>query len=55
MHRALADDNHRKFCELLHVFMAEIPSEELYRETDCHLVLHVLCQLMHLEFQSEVH
>ena len=55
MHRALADEDHKEFCDLLHTFLAGIPSEKLRRETDCHLVLHVLCQLMQVEFQSEVH
>ena len=55
MHRALADKDHERFCDLLHTFLAGIPSEKLRRETDCHLVLHVLCQLMQVEFQSEVH
>ena len=55
MHRALADEDHEEFCDLLHTFLAGIPGEKLRRETDCHLVLHVLCQLMQVEFQSEVH
>ena len=55
MHRALADEDHARFCVLLHTFLAGVPSEKLRRETDCHLVLHVLCQLMQVEFQSEVH
>ncbi len=55
MHRALADEDHQGFCDLLHTFLASVPSEKLRRETDCHLVLHVLCQLMQVEFQSEVH
>ena len=55
MHRALADENHALFCDLLHTFLAGIPGEKLRQETDCHLVLHVLCQLMQVEFQSEVH
>ncbi|MYD90248.1 MAG: AAA family ATPase [Caldilineaceae bacterium SB0662_bin_9] len=55
MHRALADEDHKGFCDLLHTFLAGVPSEKLRRETDCHLVLHVLCQLMQVEFQSEVH
>ena len=55
MHRALADEDYARFCDLLHTFLAGIPSEKLRRETDCHLMLHVLCQLMQVEFQSEVH
>ena len=55
MHRALADEDHQGFRDLLHTFLAGIPGEKLRRETDCHLVLHVLCQLMQVEFQSEVH
>ena len=55
MHRALAGEDHQGFCDLLHTFLAGVPSEKLRRETDCHLVLHVLCQLMQVEFQSEVH
>ena len=55
MHRALAAEDHEGFCDRLHTFLAGIPGEKLRRETDCHLVLHVLCQLMQVEFQSEVH
>ena len=55
MHRALADENWQGFCDLLHTFLAGVPGEKLHRETDCHLVLHVLCQLMQVAFQSEVH
>ena len=55
MHRALADENWQGFCDLLHTFLAGVPGEKLRRETDCHLVLHVLCQLMQVAFQSEVH
>ena len=55
MHRALADENWHGFCDLLHIFLAGVPGEKLRRETDCHLVLHVLCQLMQVAFQSEVH
>jgi hypothetical protein len=55
MHRALAGEDHQGFCDLLHTFLAGVPSEKLRRETDCHLVLHVLCQLMQVDFQSEVH
>ncbi len=55
MHRALAGEDHQEFCDLLHTFLAGVPSEKLRRETDCHLVLHVLCQLMQVECQSEVH
>ena len=55
MHRALAKEDYQAFCDRLHTFLAGIPSEKLRRETDCHLVLHVLCQLMQVEFQSEVH
>ena len=55
MHRALAKEDYQEFCDRLHTFLAGIPGEKLRRETDCHLVLHVLCQLMQVEFQSEVH
>ena len=55
MHRALADEDYRGFCDLLHAFLAGIPGEKPCRETDCHLVLHVLCQLMQVQFRSEVH
>ena len=55
MYQALASENWQGFCDLLHTFLAGIPGEKLRRETDCHLVLHVLCQLMQVEFQSEVH
>ena len=55
MHWALAGEDHQGFCDLLHTFLAGIPGEKLRRETDCHLLLHVLCQLMQVAFQSEVH
>jgi len=55
MHRALAKEDYQEFCDRLHTFLAGIPGEKLRRETDCHLVLHVLCQLIQVEFQSEVH
>ena len=53
MHRALADEDHALFCDLLHSFLASIPNGKLYRETDCHLILHALCQLMQVKFRSE--
>ena len=53
MHRALADEDYARFCELLHTFLAGVPSEKLRRETDCHLVLHVLCQLMQVDFSRK--
>ena len=55
MHRTLAAEDYQTFRDLLHTFLAGIPGEKLRRETDCHLVLHVLCQLMQVEFQSEAH
>ena len=54
MHRTLADENWQGFCDLLHTFLAGIPEGKLHRETDCHLVLHALCQLMQVKFRSEV-
>ncbi len=55
MHQALAGEDHQGFCDVLHTFLAGIPGEKLCRETDCHLVLHVLCQLMQVAFHSEEH
>ena len=55
LRRALSDEDYQAFCDCLHTFLAGIPGEKLRRETDCHLVLHVLCQLMQVEFHSEVH
>ena len=55
MHRALAKEDYQGFCDLLHTFLAGVPSKKLRRETDYHLVLHALCQLMQVEFRSEAH
>ena len=55
LHRALAEDDYDVFCTRLHTFMAGMPGEKITGETDCHLILHALCQLMRVEFQSEVH
>ena len=55
LYSALADEDYAAFCARLHAFMAGIPGEKIANETDCHLILHALCQLMRVEFQSEVH
>ena len=55
LHRALAAEDYAAFCARLHTFMAGMPGEKITNETDCHLILHALCQLMRVEFQSEVH
>ena len=55
LHRALAKEDYNTFCAQLHTFMAGMPGEKITGETDCHLILHALCQLMRVEFQSEVH
>ena len=55
LHRALATENYEDFRTRLHTFMAGMPGEKIANETDCHLSLHALCQLMRVEFQSEVH
>ena len=55
LHQALAQEDYDAFCTRLHTFMAGIPGEKIAGETDCHLILHALCQLMRVEFQSEVH
>ncbi len=55
LHRALATEDYADFCTRLHAFMAGMPGEKIAGETDCHLILHALCQLMRVEFQSEVH
>lgn len=55
LHRALAIEDYADFCTRLNTFMAGIPGEKITGETDCHLILHALCQLMRVEFQSEVH
>ena len=54
LHRALATEDYVDFCTRLNIFMAGIPGEKITNETDCHLILHALCQLMRVEFQSEV-
>ena len=55
LYSALADEDYAAFCTRLHTFMAGMPGEKIANETDCHLILHALCQLMRVEFQSEVH
>ncbi len=55
LYSALADEDYDAFCARLHTFMAGIPGEKIANETDCHLILHALCQLMRVEFQSEVY
>ena len=50
LYRTLAAEAYAGFCLRLNTFMAGMPGE-----TDCHLILHALCQLMRVEFQSEVH
>ena len=55
LYSALADEDYDAFCTRVHTFMAEIPGEKIANETDCHLILHALCQLMRVEFQSEMH
>ena len=55
LHRALATEDYVDFCTRLDTFMAGMPGEKITGETDCHLILHALCQLMRAEFQSEVH
>ncbi len=55
LYRALATEDFADFRRRLHAFMAGMPGEKIANETDCHLILHALCQLMRVEFQSEVH
>ena len=55
LHRALATEDYADFRTRLHAFMAGIPGEKIAGETDCRLILHALCQLMRVEFHSEVH
>ena len=55
LHQALATEDYADFRARLHAFMAGMPGEKIAGETDCHLILHALCQLMRVEFQSEVH
>ena len=55
LYSALADEDYEAFCARLHTFMAGMPGEKIANETDCHLILHALCQLMRVEFKSEVH
>ena len=51
----MADEDYDAFCARLHTFMAGMPGEKIANETDCRLILHALCQLMRVEFKSEVH
>lgn len=46
LHRALATEDYANFRTRLHAFMAGMPGEKITGETDCHLILHALCQLM---------
>ena len=55
LHRALATEDYADFRTRLHAFMAGKPGEKITGETDCHLILHALCQLMRVEFRSEAH
>ena len=55
LHRALAEEDCDTFRARLHAFMAGMPGEKIANETDCRLILHALCQLMRVEFRSEVH
>ena len=55
LHRALATEDYADLRTRLHAFMSGMPGEKVTGETDCHLILHALCQLMRVEFQSEVH
>ncbi len=55
LHRALEAEDFVDFRTRLQTFMAGMPGEKIAGETDCHLILHALCQLMRVEFQSEVH
>ena len=55
LYYALAAEDYAGFCTRLNTFMAGMPGEKITGETDCHLILHALCQLMRVEFQSEVH
>ena len=55
LHRALAAEDYADFRTRLHTFMAGLPGGKITGETDCHLILHALCQLMRVKFQSEVH
>ena len=55
LYRTLATEDYAGFCLRLNTFMAGMPGEKIVGETDCHLILHALCQLMRVEFQSEVH
>ena len=54
LHRVLATEDYVDFCTRLNTFMAGMPGEKITGETDCHLILHVLRQLMRVAFQSEV-
>ncbi len=55
LHTALREETYDLFCGRLTTFMADIPGEKLTRETDYHLVLHALCKMMEVKFQSEAH
>ena len=55
LYSALVKEDYDAFCTRLHTFMAGMPGEKITGETDCHLILHALCQLMRVEFQSAVH
>ena len=50
----MAEEDCDTFRARLHAFMAGMPGEKIANEIDCRLIL-ALCQLMHVEFRSEVH
>ena len=55
LHAALQEGKYDTFCRRLTAFFAGIPGEKLQNESDYHLVLHALCQLMQIDFRSEPH
>lgn len=55
LHSALRREDYGEFCRRLTTFVAGMPGEKLQKESDFHLILHALFQLMQVEFQSESH
>ncbi len=55
LHQALQEGRYPAFIIHLETFLASIPGEKLRCESDYHLVLHVLCMGLQVQFGSEGH
>ena len=55
LYASLQDRDYAAFCLLLETLLADMPGEKMTAESDYHIVLHVLCQALQIEFASERH